>query len=264
MTLARRFVYRWLEPVFGKIYSALRRFRPLEMLMDFTLSKLSPDIGIPFLEATRSSGSMEEDWDNRARLNSLIAATGHADEEAAAGSARVALEFSVLKGINMDQTWKVLEIGCGVGNLLRPLSTEVTEAHGVDISSEMLRQARGRARGYSNLFLHKTEGELDMFPDDYFDFVYSSGVFIHFPSKPLVYTYFKEAARVLKPKSTFRFHVDGRSYLRWRSDKGGTLRGVVFNIVEIKENLESHGFQVAEMSGEGSIDCWTTAILGNS
>lgn len=69
---------------------------------------------------------------------------------------------------------------------------------------------------------------------------------------------------MLKPKSIFRFQVDGRSYFRWRSEKGGTLRGVVFNIVEIKENLESHGFHVAETSGEGSPDLWTTAILGKS
>ena len=261
MASARRFVYRKLNPVWIKAYNTLRKFRPLEMFMDFILVKLFPNLDMPFLAGIRRSGSIEEDWDNRARMNALIAATGEADEEAAEAGGHANLEFHVLKGINMDQTWKVLEIGCGIANLLRPLSTKVAEAHGVDISGEMLRQAKERTRVYSNVFLHKTTGELDMFPDDYFDFVYSSGVFIHFPSKPLVYTYFKEAARVLKPEGTFRFHVDGRSYLRWRSDKAGTLRGVVFNIVEIKENLESHGFQVVEITGEDRIDLWTTAIF---
>ncbi|HLC30379.1 MAG TPA: class I SAM-dependent methyltransferase [Dehalococcoidia bacterium] len=261
MASARKFLYQRLNPALVRLYNILRRLKPVEMALDLLLTRLFPDIGIPFLEATRSTGSMEGDWDNRAKLDALLAATGEATETEAEASALKALETHILKGVPLDRTSTVLEIGCGIGNLLKPLSAQVKEAHGVDISGEMLRQAAGHTKGCPNVVLHKTEGRLDMFPDSFFDFVFSSGVFIHFPEKPLVYDYFKEAARVLKPGGVFRFHVDGRSHLAWRSKKGGTLRGVVFTSEELRENLGMYRFQVQDMTGAGSLDMWTTAVV---
>lgn len=257
----REFLYRRLNPTLVGLYNLLRRLKPVEMAMDLVLTKLFPNIGIPFLEGTRSTGSMEGDWDTRAKLNALIAATGKADLKAAEASAVKGWETHLLKGVALDKTSVVLEIGCGIGTLLKPLSARVKEAHGVDISGEMLRLAAEHTKECPNVVLHKTEGHLDMFPDSFFDLVYSSGVFIHFPEKPLVYEYFKEAARVLKPGGVFRFEVDGRSYLTWRSHKGGTSRGVVFKPDEIRENLEKLGFQVREMTGLGTPDMWTTATV---
>ena len=83
---------------------------------------------VHFLESVRSMGSMEDDWDRRAALNSLMAATGYADEEQAEASAVKALETRILKGVDLDRTSVVLEIGCGIGNLLKPLSALVGEA----------------------------------------------------------------------------------------------------------------------------------------
>jgi cyclopropane fatty-acyl-phospholipid synthase-like methyltransferase len=206
---------------------------------------------------------MEGDWDTRAKVDGLIAATAEVDEKKAEKSAVQALETRILKGVDLNRDVAILEIGCGIGNLLKPISSLVREAHGVDISSEMLRLAAERLRDCPNVFLHKTGGKLDMLEANYFDFVFSSGVFIHFPRKFLVYEYFREAARVLKPGGTFRFHVDGRNYLRWRRRKGGTLRGVVFSPEELRENLEKLGFQVREITGSNSMDMWTTAFLEN-
>lgn len=140
------------------------------MVLDMVFTKLFPSIGIPFLEAARSTGSMEGDWDNRARLNALMAATGEADEKKAEASALRALETRILKGIRLDDGC-VLEIGCGIGNLLKPLSARAREVHGVDISGEMLKQATERLAGHPNIVVHKTDGRLGMFPDKYFDFV---------------------------------------------------------------------------------------------
>ena len=250
-----------LNPVLVKTTRALSRLRLFEMALDLVMSKLFPNIGIPFFESVGSTGSMEGDWDTRAKVDALIAATAEADEKKAAASAVHALETRILKGVDLSRYAAVLEIGCGIGNLLKPLSASVGEVHGVDISGEMLRLAAERLKECSNVFLHKTEGRLDMLGNDYFDLVYSSGVFIHFPGKSLVYDYFREAARVLKPGGILRFHVDGRYYLRWRRRKGGTLRGVVFNPEEIGENLKKHGFRVEETTGANSMDMWTTAIL---
>jgi cyclopropane fatty-acyl-phospholipid synthase-like methyltransferase len=207
---------------------------------------------------------MEHDWDVRAQFDPLNSSTGCMTPEAAEASADEALHGRILKGVNITRESIVLEIGCGMGNLLKPLSPRVSEAHGVDISGEMIRRASEHLGNCPNVHLHKTPGGLGMLPDTYFDFVFSSGVFIHFPEKSLVYEYFREASRVLKFSGMFRFHVDGRSYLRWRRRKGGSLRGVVFTSAEIRENLENHDFRVLDIVGENTAEMWTTARLRGS
>lgn len=236
------------------------RIRSVEMLLDFVAFKLFPNTGIPFLER-RGTGNSERDWDHRASLNPLIAATAFASESEAIASATAGLRSTILPNSDVDPAWKILEIGCGIGNILRSLAPLAGEVHGVDISSQMLKEARERLADTPNVFLHKTDGLLNMFPDNYFDLVFSSGVFIHFPTKEAVYTYFGEVVRVLKPDKTFRFHVDGRNYLRWRRDSAGTLRGVVFSPEEVRENLGKYGFKLRDMTGENSINMWFTAVL---
>ena len=51
------------------------------------------------------------------------------------------METIILKGIDLVPDAVVLEIGCGFGRLLRPISVRAREAHGVDISSEMVQRA---------------------------------------------------------------------------------------------------------------------------
>jgi SAM-dependent methyltransferase len=202
---------------------------------------------------------MEGDWDARARLNPIMAATGESNEARAIAAAHHALEAYILWGIGLNDSSVVLEIGCGIGNLLRPLSRMVKEAHGVDISGEMLRRGHELSVGYANVFYHKTSGHLGMFTNGRFDFVYSSGVFIHFPEKALVYAYTQEAHRVLKGGGTLRVHIDGRNYLRWRRQKGGTVRGVVFSAEEIVTILTTQGFTNISVVGEDSPAMWVTA-----
>lgn len=242
-----------------KAYALATKFRPAEMALDLFFVRWFPNVGIPFLEMVQSTGSMQTDWDNRARLNPLMAATGESDEGRARASAVRRLENRILHELNIDHSSVVLEIGCGIGNLLEPLSAQVREVHGVDISGEMLKLAAERFHGRANVHLHKTDGRLDMLPDNYFDFVFSSGVFIHFPEKSSVYQYFFAVSRVLKPGGIFRFQTDGRSYLRWRMRKGGTVRGVVFTPQEINERLAASGFTFLCTTGVGTLDMWTTA-----
>src|ERR1041385_4908841 len=51
-----------------------------------------------------------------------------------------------------------LEIGCGPGRLMRPLSRYFAEIHGVDVSDEMIRLARERLRGVPNAHPHHGTG----------------------------------------------------------------------------------------------------------
>jgi len=114
-----------------------------------------------------------------------------------------------------------LEIGCGPGRLMRPLSRHFAEIHGVDVSDEMIRLAGERLRDVPHAFLHHgSGGDLGMFPDDKFDFVYSYAVFQHIPSRDIVFDYLREARRVLKPGGIMRCQVNGlpphaRQYDTW-------------------------------------------------
>src|ERR1700684_630839 len=92
-----------------------------------------------------------------------------------------------------------LEIGCGPGRLMRPMSRHFAEIHGVDVSDEMVRLARERLRHTPNAHTYRVSGSgLELFPDNHFDFVYSYAVFQHIPSREVVFQYLREIRRVLK------------------------------------------------------------------
>ncbi|HVW10854.1 MAG TPA: class I SAM-dependent methyltransferase, partial [Bryobacteraceae bacterium] len=69
---------------------------------------------------------------------------------------------------------RALEIGCGPGRLLRPMSRYFDQIYGVDVSDAMVKLAREKLAGVPNAFPYAIAGsDLKMFPDAHFDFVYS-------------------------------------------------------------------------------------------
>src|SRR5215471_21414975 len=103
-----------------------------------------------------------------------------------------------------------LEIGCGPGRLMRPLAEHFKEIHDVDVSDEMIKLAKERLRNTPNAYPQVTTGsDLSMFPDEKFDFVYSYAVFQHIPSRDVVFSYLREARRVLKPGGILRCQLNG-------------------------------------------------------
>lgn len=101
--------------------------------------------------------------------------------------------------LRIEPADKVLEIGCGVARIGRELAPSCGEWHGVDISGNMIAHAKQRTEGMPNVHLHELpDNSLSIFPDDSFDCVYSSIVFMHL-DKPDMFAYIREANRVLKP-----------------------------------------------------------------
>ena len=90
------------------------------------------------------------------------------------------------------------------------MSEHFREIHGVDVSDEMIRLATERLRQTPNAHAHHSSGsDLAMFPDEKFDFVYSYAVFQHIPSREVVFSYLREARRVLKTGGILRCQMNG-------------------------------------------------------
>lgn len=101
----------------------------------------------------------------------------------------------------------VLEIGCGMGRVTQHLAALYREVHGIDISSEMVKQGQHRLAHLPNVHFHQGNGyDLDPFADESFDLVLSGFAFQHMP-KTVAYNYFLETWRVLRPGGLFAFQV---------------------------------------------------------
>lgn len=195
------------------------------------------------------TGEMARDWNERARRNARWYIYWDAwkteAEFDAAGEADV--REVVLKGLIVEPDARALEIGCGIGRLLKPMAVRMAEVHGVDISAEMVKQGRERLEGLANVHLEVCDGTLSAYAAGQFDLCYSIAVFRHLPEKRFVSTYLAEAARVLKASGLFRFEVWGAGPAD-RRERGGTIIGVTFVEDEMRQLLAELGFKVLEVT----------------
>ena len=99
---------------------------------------------------------------------------------------------------------------------MRPMSRHFGEIHGVDVSDEMVAQARRKLARYSARPSCTTPAAATSrsSPPDHFDFVYSYAVFQHIPSAEVVFSYLRETVRVLKPGGFARLQINGPSRIR--------------------------------------------------
>jgi len=204
---------------------------------------------------------MEGDWDKRARENvRFYIDTGHSEsEEAFEKSGEWDLENHILGGIDLDPRATVLEIGCGIGRLLEPLARRAAVVIGVDISGEMVRQARVRLSAYPNVVVHKTDGTLSMIAPSSVDYCFSFIVFQHFPAKQPVLDYFHEVARVLCPGGIFRFQANQRPEKFDAQRVADTWDGVGLDPSEVVAHLQQAGFKILDSWGEMTHYAWYTA-----
>lgn len=110
----------------------------------------------------------------------------------------------------------ILDIGCGIGRMVKYMARYFKKVIGIDISGEMIRQGREKLKRLDNVELIETDGETIPLPDDSVDFVFSYLVFQHMKSREMVEKNFKETYRVLKPKGLFK--------VRLRADKLKSLK----------------------------------------
>jgi SAM-dependent methyltransferase len=149
-----------------------------------------------------------------------------------------------------------LEIGCGPGRLLRPMSRHFAEIHGVDVSDEMIRLAAERLSDTPNAHAHHNSGsDLMLFAGDRFDFVYSYAVFQHIPSREVVFQYLREARRVLKPGGVLRCQING---LPAHAKQYDTWSGVRIAPEELAGFTRANDLQLLALEQPGTQYMWMT------
>jgi SAM-dependent methyltransferase len=205
---------------------------------------------------------MRDEWNERAREDAhYYVAFGRQRQDDAEFFATAT---DVLRGLRAEMRHlrgpsrerKALEIGCGPGRLMRPLSADFSEIHGIDVSDEMIRLAAEKLRGIPNAHVHHAaRSDLSLFADESFDFIYSYAVFQHIPSREVVLGYLTEARRVLKPGGVLRCQING---LPETSKRYTTWDGVRIPAEEVADFALRHDFQLYALENVATQYLWTT------
>jgi SAM-dependent methyltransferase len=207
---------------------------------------------------------MREDWNRRAvedaRYYVAFRHRNLGDDE----FTQSAFDTGIIGRVLRDFPWlppadprsrRLLEIGCGLGRLMRPLSRECGEIHGVDISDEMIARARQWLAGIPHAHVHVAANDLSAFASASFDLVYSYAVFHHIPDRRFVYQYLDEAFRVLKPGGILAAQVNSIQVAPGPPD---TWSGVWIPAQDIAEHARRAGWRLLSMEGSGTLNLWFT------
>ena len=203
-----------------------------------------------------NTGDMGRDWDARARACAreyiLTGFADRPDDFARSGQAAAEglLAFCPPGAV-------VLDLGCGVGRVARELEPHVGEVHAVDVSEEMIRQAREYVGPGSRIRFQVNDGfTLAHLADGKVDFAFSL-LTMHHVTRAAFESYLGEVHRVLRPGGRFYFSVVSRDRSpAYEVDDGrDTFTGRAYADAELSALLRGRFEQVERWladSGDGS------------
>jgi SAM-dependent methyltransferase len=172
----------------------------------------------------------------------------------------------------------VLDIGCGVGRLTRVLAGRAAHVHAIDVSAQMLDQAREHNAHLTNVTWHHGDGTtLHPVEDDSIDAVVSHLVFQHIPDPEITLGYVREMGRVLKPggwavvqvsndPELHRATIGLRDRLKaalGRAPKGQDepqWLGSAVDLQDITAAALEGGLDIGQVVGEGTQFCYVRAV----
>jgi SAM-dependent methyltransferase len=164
--------------------------------------------------ANTTARSMAAFWDAKARENAMFyihSVLDYADTDADAfwASGRDNLDTTLaLFDRHIAPSDDVVEIGCGIGRLTRPLAERARSVVGVDVSAEMIERGRRALADLDNVTLLVGSGaDLSGIPDTSASVVYSFIVFQHIPDPAITCRYVTDMGRVLRPGGWALFQV---------------------------------------------------------
>jgi ubiquinone/menaquinone biosynthesis C-methylase UbiE len=172
-------------------------------------------------------------WDQREMWLRLV---GHETEDEHESRVQAEQIFGDRVGI------RCLEIGAGVGRLLRQAKHYFRVCLGVDSSIPVVAASTRYLQPYQDCRVILTDGLHLPFMDDYFDFVYSFTCFQHIPELETIRENLKEAFRVLRSGGTIKVQtVQGLP-------ESGLYDGFVFPSPEVFwKEFEAAGFIWSDM-----------------
>lgn len=101
----------------------------------------------------------------------------------------------------------VLEIGCGIGRLLKELNKDIPICIGYDASEDMIREGEEYCANTS-VDLRKCDGNGEIsVVDGIFDYAFSIITFQHIPNTDTVNSYLGEMYRALRYGGTLKFQI---------------------------------------------------------
>ncbi len=217
---------------------------------------------------------MRSEWDARARDDAYYYVhSGRHDQTEAdfAASGVDSVELCVLADLSTltqerdPRQLRLLELGCGIGRMTKPLADVFGEVVGVDVSAEMISLARLRLAGVPNARVEVNNGtDLGSFEDDSFDVCFSFIVLQHIPERSVIERYIVEMARVLRRGGVAKFQVQGFQGADYKAQRKDTWLGETFSEAEMTELIGGAGLDLLKMEGPGTQYFWITAAKANA
>ena len=178
-----------------------------------------------------SGRDSERYWDERARENALYFVDNrleyrNPDSKAFWRGGEEALDFILdTVGVTIRPDETVVDIGCGVGRMTRALASRAAHIVGVDVSAEMLDQAREANSHLVNVrWVHGDGRTLAGLADGSVDGCFSHVVFQHIPDREVTLGYVAEMGRVLRPGGWAAFVLSTTPAVH-RISRSGWVRG---------------------------------------
>jgi SAM-dependent methyltransferase len=207
---------------------------------------------------------MQREWDERARENARFYVNTEqqewTDAEFFQSGQRTVAEEILTDMINICQgkdpkRMRVLEIGCGAGRVTRALAQVFGEVYGVDISGEMVRQAREALADLPHVHISQNNGkDLEVLGNIRLDFAFSSIVFQHIPSREVIESYVKAVRGRLRRGGLFKFQIQGGE--AFDNPPDDTWLGVTFTEQEARDMALRCDFEMRHSYGAGSQYFW--------